>query len=70
MKRLENIDSECSSFIMFRLMYFNNEGLEEIAMIKKAMKICFVMLLIGIIIVCGDDETRDFLKRKMNRVTD
>lgn len=35
-------------------------------MVKKGWKISLVVVLVCLIIVCGDDETRDLLKRKLN----
>ena len=33
---------------------------------KKSLKIALVVLVIAGIVICGDDETRNFLKGKIN----
>ncbi len=47
----------------------NNREKEQVLMIKKSCKIFLVVMFITLIIICGDDETRDFLKRKLNKTT-
>lgn len=37
-------------------------------MFRKSMKVLFFILLGFVIIVFGDDETRAFLKQKINRL--
>lgn len=36
-------------------------------MFKKSMMLLFLVMLMGTIIVCGDDETRDYLKQKLKK---
>lgn len=33
---------------------------------KRFVKIMLIILLVSLIIIAGDDETRDYLKRKIN----
>lgn len=35
-------------------------------MVNKGWKIFLVVVPVCLIIICGDDETRDLLKRKLN----
>jgi len=37
-------------------------------MFRKSMTVLFFILLAIVIVVCGDDETRAFLKEKVNKL--